>query len=95
VNLPTAASAQKGLREHLGLAQMEDREMILDKEPITFQDLGPLVRIALPSELELMGIINPDGDVHHRAGVKVMDERRSAGVARLAIGARLGRKARP
>jgi biopolymer transport protein ExbD len=95
VNLPTAATSQKDLREHLNLTLTQEGDILLNKEPMTLYDLGPRVKIALASEPELMVIINADGDVRHHAVVEVMDELRLAGVARLAIAVRPDRKARP
>jgi biopolymer transport protein ExbD len=95
VNLPTAASSQKDLRENLNLTLTQDGEMFLNKEPIALQDLGPRAKAALAREPELMVIINADGDVRHHAVVEAMDELRLAGVARLAIAVRPARKAQP
>jgi biopolymer transport protein ExbD len=95
VNLPTAATSQRDLREHLNLTLTQDGAIFLNKEPIALQDLGPRVRTALASEPALMVIINPDGEVRHHAVVEVMDELRLAGVARLATAVRPDRKARP
>jgi biopolymer transport protein ExbD len=95
VNLPTAATSQRDLRENLNLTLTQDGEIFLNKEPINLQDLGPRVKSALASEPELMVIINADGDVRHHAVVEVMDELRLAGVARLAIAVRPQRKAQP
>jgi biopolymer transport protein ExbD len=95
VNLPTAATSQRDLREHLNLTLTQDGDIFLNKEPMTLYDLGPRVKTALASEPELMVIINADGDVRHHAVVEVMDELRLAGVARLAIAVRPDRKARP
>jgi biopolymer transport protein ExbD len=95
VNLPTAATSQKDLRENFNLTLTQDGEMFLNKEPIALQDLEPRVRAALAGEPELMVIINADGEVRHHAVVEVMDELRVAGVARLAIAVRPERKAQP
>jgi biopolymer transport protein ExbD len=95
VNLPTAATSQRDLRENLDLTLSQGGEIFLNKEPVTLQDLGPRVKSALASEPELMVIINADGDVRHHAVVEVMDELRLAGVARLAIAVRPQRKAQP
>jgi biopolymer transport protein ExbD len=95
VNLPTAATSQKDLRENFNLTLTQDGEMFLNKEPIALQDLGPRVRAALAGEPELMVIINADGEVRHHAVVEVMDELRVAGVARLAIAVKPERKAQP
>jgi biopolymer transport protein ExbD len=95
VNLPTAASSQKDLRENLNLTLMQDGSIFLNKEPVTMQDLGPRIKTALAAEPELMVILNADGDVRHQAVVEAMDELRSAGVARLAIAVKPDRKAQP
>jgi biopolymer transport protein ExbD len=95
VNLPTAATSQKDLRENFNLTLTQDGQMFLNKEPIALQDLGPRVRAALAGEPELMVIINADGEVRHHAVVEAMDELRVAGVARLAIAVRPERKAQP
>jgi biopolymer transport protein ExbD len=95
VNLPTAATSQKGVWENLNLTLTQDGEMFLNKEPISLQDLGPRVSAALAGEPELMVIINADGDVRHHAVVEVMDELRLAGMARLAIAVRAERRAHP
>jgi biopolymer transport protein ExbD len=95
VNLPAAATSQKDVRENLNLTLTQAGEMFLNKEPITLQDLGPMVKAALAGESELMVIINADGDVRHQAVVDAMDELRLAGVARLAIAVRPDRKAQP
>ena len=63
VNLPTAASSQKDLRENLNLTLTQDGTIFFNKEPITLQDLGPRVKTALAAEPELMVILNADGDV--------------------------------
>jgi biopolymer transport protein ExbD len=95
VNLPTAASSQKDLRENLNLTLTQDGTIFLNKEPIALQDLGPRVKTALADEPELMVILNADGDVRHQAVVEAMDELRLAGVARLAIAVKSDRKVRP
>jgi len=95
VNLPTAATSQRDLRENLNLTLTQDGEIFLNKEPITLQDLGPRVKTGLASEPELMVIINADGEVRHHTVVEVMDELRLAGISRLAIAVRPQRKAQP
>jgi len=95
VNLPTAATSQKDLRENLNLTLTQAGEIFLNKEPIALQDIGQRVRAALATEPELMVIINADGKVQHSAVVEVMDELRVVGVARLAIAVKPDRKAQP
>lgn len=95
VNLPTAASSQKDLREHLNLTLTQTGEIFLNKGPIALQDIPQRVKEALATAPELMVIINADGKVQHSAVVEVMDELRMAGVARLAIAVKPDRKAQP
>jgi biopolymer transport protein ExbD len=95
VNLPTAASSQRGLGEALNLTLTRDGEMFLDKERITLEDLRAQVKARLAGEPELTVILNADGDVHHRTVVEVMDELRLAGVAHLAIAVTPEQKRRP
>lgn len=92
VNLPTAATSQKDLRENLNLTLTEDGELFLNRASITMQDLGPRVKQALAAEPELMVIINADGEVRHSAVVNVMDELRVSGVSRLAIAVKPDKK---
>jgi biopolymer transport protein ExbD len=66
-------------------AAWELLEMFLNRQSITLQDLGPRVQEALAAEPDLLVIINADGEVRHSAVVRVMDELRDSGVARLAI----------
>ena len=47
VNLPTAATSQKDVRENVSLTVMQDGKMFLNKEPVTLQDMGPRVKAAL------------------------------------------------
>jgi biopolymer transport protein ExbD len=95
VNLPTAASSQKDLRENFNLTLTQNGEIFLNKESISLQDLGPRVKTALINDPALMVIVNADGDVRHQAVVEAMDELRLAGVARLAIAVRPHRQAQP
>ena len=95
VNLPTAATSQKDLRENLNLTLTQAGEIFLNKEPVALQDIGRRIKEALATEPELMVIINADGKVQHSAVVEVMDELRVVGVARLAIAVKPDRKAQP
>jgi biopolymer transport protein ExbD len=85
VNLPTAATSQRDLREHLSITLTHDGELFLHRESITMQDLGPRVKAALAIEPERTVIMNADGEVRHSAVVALMDELRLAGVSSLAI----------
>jgi biopolymer transport protein ExbD len=92
VNLPTAATSQKDLRENLNLTMTQDGELFLNRQSVTLQDLGPRVKEALAADPDLMVIINADGEVRHSAVVGVMDELRDSGVARLAIAVKPDKK---
>lgn len=95
VNLPTAATSQKDVKENLNLTLTQEGQMFLNKAPISLQDLATQVRAALQGEPELMVIMNADADVRHHAVVEVMDELRLAGVTRLAIAVRPDTKGQP
>jgi biopolymer transport protein ExbD len=85
VNLPKAATSQKDLKENLNLTLTQAGELLLNREPIMRQDLGPRLKSALASEPELMVIMNADGAVRHSTVIDVLDELRLSGVTRLAI----------
>jgi biopolymer transport protein ExbD len=57
--------------------------------------LGCRVTAALAREPALVVLISADGDGRHQAVVEAMDDRRLAGVGRLAIAVRPDRKAPP
>jgi biopolymer transport protein ExbD len=92
VNLPTAATSQKDLRENLNITLTHDGELFLNRESITLQDLSQQVKAALAVEPELTVIMNADGEVRHSAVVSLMDELRSSGVSRLAIAVKPDKK---
>ena len=92
VNLPTAATAQKEMRENVNLTVMQDGKMFLNKQPITLQDMGSRVKAALASDPQLTVVINADGQVLHSKVVDILDELRLAGVSGLAIAVKPGKK---
>ena len=92
VNLPTAATSQKDLREHLSITLTHDGELFLNRESISMQDLRPRVKAALAVEPELTVIMNADGEVRHSAVVALMDELLSAGVSSLAVAVKPDKK---
>ena len=92
VNLPTAASSQKGIRDNVSLTVLQDGKMFLNKEPITLQDMGQRVKAALASDPQLAVVINADGQVLHSTVVDILDELRQAGVSGLAIAVKSGKK---
>jgi len=92
VNLPTAATSRKDLRENLNLTLTEDGGLFLNREPVTLQELSLRVKIALAAEPELTVIINADGEVRHSTVVNVMDELRLSGISRLAIAVKPDKK---
>ena len=92
VNLPTAATSQKGLRDNVSLTVQQDGKMFLNKEPITLQDMGQRVKAALASDPQRAVVINADGQVLHSTVVDILDELRQAGVSGLAIAVKSGKK---
>ena len=92
VNLPTAASSQKDVRDNVSLTVMQDGKMFLNKEPVTLQDMGSRVKAALDGDPRLAVVINADGQVLHSTVVDILDELRQAGVSGLAIAVKSGKK---
>ena len=92
VNLPTAATSQKEMREHVNLTVMPDGKMFLNKQPVTLQDMGQRVKAALASDPQTTVVVNADGKVLHSTVVDILDELRLAGVSGLAIAVKSGKK---
>ena len=92
VNLPTAATSQKDMRDNVSLTVMQDGKIFLNKEPVTLQDMGPRVKAALAADPRLAVVINADGQVLHSTVVDILDELRQAGVSGLAIAVKPGKK---
>jgi biopolymer transport protein ExbD len=92
VNLPTAATSQKDMRDNVSLTVMQDGKIFLNKEPVTLQDMGPRVKAALAGDPRLAVVINADGQVLHNTVVDILDELRQAGVSGLAIAVKSGKK---
>ena len=92
VNLPTAATSQKDVRENVSLTVMQDGKIFLNKEPVTLHDMGPRVKAALAVDPRLAVVINADGQVLHSTVVDILDELRQAGVSSLAIAVKSGKK---
>jgi biopolymer transport protein ExbD len=92
VNLPTAGTAQKDMRENVSLTVMQDGKIFVNKEPVTLQDMGPRVKAALAADPRLAVVINADGQVLHSTVVDILDELRQAGVSSLAIAVKSGKK---
>jgi biopolymer transport protein ExbD len=92
VNLPTAATSQKDVRDNVSLTVMQDGKIYLNKEPVTLQDMGPRVKAALAADPRLAVVINADGRVLHSTVVDILDELRQAGVSGLAIAVKSGKK---
>lgn len=95
VNLPTAASSHKDLRETFNITVTEDGEIFLNKAPIALQDIAPQVKVGLAKDPDLLAIISADDQAFHGVIVDVMDEIRLAGVSRLAIAVQPERRAQP
>ena len=92
VNLPTAATSQKEMRDNVSLTVMQDGKMFLNKEPVTLRDMGSRVKAALASDPQRAVVINADGQVLHSTVVDILDELRQAGVSGLAIAVKSGKK---
>ena len=92
VNLPTAATSQKDMRENVSLTVMQDGKIFVNKEPVTLRDMGPRVKAALAADPRLAVVINADGQVLHSTVVDILDELRQAGVSGLAIAVKSGKK---
>jgi biopolymer transport protein ExbD len=92
VNLPTAATSQKDIRDNVSLTVTQDGKMFLNKEPVTLQNMGARVKAALASDPQLAIVINADGHVLHSTVVDILDELRQAGVSGLAIAVKSGKK---
>ena len=92
VNLPTAATSQKDVRDNVSLTVLQDGKIFLNKEPVTLQEMGPRVKAALAADPRLAVVINADGQVLHSTVVDILDELRQAGVSGLAIAVKPGKK---
>ena len=92
VNLPSAATSQKEIREHVNHTVMPDGKMFLNKQPVTLQDMGQRVKVASASDPQTTVVVNADGQVLHSTVVDILDELRLAGVSGLAIAAKSGKK---
>jgi biopolymer transport protein ExbD len=95
INLPKAVTSQKDLREGFNITVTQDGALFLNKEPVTLSELGQRIKTGVEQEPELVVIINADDQTLHGAIVSVMDEVRLAGVSRLAIAVKPGRRAEP
>ena len=92
VNLPTAATSQKDVRDNVSLTVMQDGKIFLNKEPVTLHEMGPRLKAALAADPQLSVVINADGQVLHITVVDILDELRHAGVSGLAIAVKPGKK---
>ena len=92
VNLPTAATSQKDVRDNVSLTVLQDGKIFVNKEPVTLQDMGPRVKAALAADPRLAVVINADGQVLHSTVVDILDELRQAGISGLAIAVKSGKK---
>ena len=92
VNLPTAATSQKDVRDNVSLTVTQDGHMFLNKEPVDLKDVGQRVKAALATDPQLAVVINADGQVLHSTVVDILDELRQAGVSGLAIAVKAAKK---
>ena len=88
VNLPKAASGQRGPAEGAAITIDKDARLFLNKQPVDKAALGDALRNEIARNPELLVVINADDGVEHGRVVEVMDIARAASVARLAIAVR-------
>ena len=90
VNLPKAQSGleQTWADRALVITLSAGGELHLNKQPITLSALGPELRRRLEKRPDLVVVINADGKLRHEQVIRVMDEAKRAGAARMAIATR-------
>ena len=97
VSLPRAQSAveQTWADRALVITLSARGELHLDRRPIPFSALGRELRRRLEKRPDLVVVINADGKLAHEQVIRVMDEAKGAGAARMAIATRPTEKAGP
>ena len=90
VNLPAAQSAteQTWSDRALVVTISATGELHLNKQPIASSALEPELRQRLEKRPDLVVVINADGKLSHERVIRVMDEAKRAGAARMAIATR-------
>lgn len=86
VNLPVAAAAHNDLKpETISLAVTSGGQVFLEKEPITLEALGDLLKQRLALNKDLPVYISGDAATPHGAMVAVLDYVRRSGVTKVAF----------
>ena len=90
VNLPGAQSAvkQTWADRALVITLAADGKSFLNKQPIALPELASQLRRRLKARPDLVVVINADGKLRHEQVIRVMDEAKQAGAARMAIATR-------
>jgi biopolymer transport protein ExbD len=88
VNLPRAATGAEPPRESAAITVTRDGQAYLDRQPVTRAALGERLRGLVGANPSLAVVITADEAVAHGRVVDVLDEIRTAGVARMAIAIR-------
>ena len=88
VNLPRAATGTTPPAETAAITVARDGQAYLDREPVTRAVLGERLRGLVGANPTLAIVITADEAVAHGHVVDVLDEVRTAGVLRMAIGIR-------
>jgi biopolymer transport protein ExbD len=85
VNLPKAASGTQAPSESAAVTISADGKVTVDKQPISIDQIGELLKARLMKNPEILVLINADERVEHGLVVDVMDQARQAGVTKMAI----------
>ena len=88
VDLPKAASAVKQQANDLTITIDKDRNIFVNKQPVTLANLGPTLIQKAGADVDLstaMVVINADLTVPHGLVVSCIDSAREAGIEHFAI----------
>jgi biopolymer transport protein ExbD len=85
VNLPKAATGQQPPSESAAVTIGPDGKIAIDKQEVSRDRIGNILKTRLAGNAELLVLINADERVEHGAVTEVMDQARQAGVTRMAI----------
>jgi biopolymer transport protein ExbD len=85
VNLPKAATGQQAPSESAAVTIGPDGKIAIDKQEVSRDHVGGILKKRLVSNPELLVLINADERVEHGLVVEIMDAARQAGVAKMAI----------
>ncbi len=88
VNLPNAATAVKQQSNDLTITIDKDRQVYVNKQPVTLAQLGPILKADAGANTDLSTatvVINADLSVPHGLVVSCIDASREAGISSFAI----------